>query len=105
MMSSMALSSTSLCSSFISQHPKLSITASPPLFHTQTTKPISVKRKIITLAAPETLTAETVTGIDTSDNTPQQTIKVKTTYSSSSSCLLCYKTHKSLLFVLGGEAR
>ncbi|CAL9239910.1 unnamed protein product [Arabidopsis halleri] len=76
MMSSMALSSASLCSSFISQHPKLSITASPPLFHNQTTKPISVKRKIITLAAPETLTAETVTGIDTSDNTPQQTTKV-----------------------------
>lgn len=77
MMSSMALSSASLCSSFISQHPKLSITASPPLFLNQTTKPISVKRKIITLAAPETLTAETVTGIDTSDNTPQQTTKVK----------------------------
>ncbi|KAL1218557.1 Small ribosomal subunit protein cS23z [Cardamine amara subsp. amara] len=72
MMSSMALSSTSLCSSFITQHPKLSITASPPSFHNQTTKPISIKRKIVTLAAPETLSAEPVTVIDT----PQPTTKV-----------------------------
>ncbi|CAF2186035.1 hypothetical protein HID58_027158 [Brassica napus] len=61
MMSSMALhSSASLCSSFISQHPKLSIKASP-LFHNQTTKPISLNRKIVALAAPETLTSEPVT--------------------------------------------
>ncbi|XP_010470811.1 PREDICTED: 30S ribosomal protein 3-1, chloroplastic-like [Camelina sativa] len=75
MMSSMALSSASLCSSIVSQHPKLSFTASPPLFHSQTTKPISVKRNIVTLAAPETLTGETVTGIESSDNTPQPTKK------------------------------
>ncbi|KAF2609258.1 hypothetical protein F2Q68_00045819 [Brassica cretica] len=63
MMSSMALhSSASLCSSFISQHPKLSIKASP-LFHNQATKPISlINRKIVALAAPETLTSEPVTG-------------------------------------------
>lgn len=97
MMSSMALSSASFCSSFISQHPKLSITASPPSFHNQTTKPISIKRKIVTLAAPETLSAEPVTEIET----PQQT-KVTTTHSSS--YLLCFKTNKSL-FVLGGETR
>ncbi|CAN6937305.1 unnamed protein product, partial [Brassica oleracea] len=62
MMSSMALhSSASLCSSFISQHPKLSIKASP-LFHNQATKPISlINRKIVALAAPETLTSEPVT--------------------------------------------
>lgn len=87
MMSSMALSSASLCSSFISQHPKLSITASPPSFHTQTTKPISLKRSIVALAAPETLTAEPVTGIESSDNTPQQTTKVTTTTRHSSSCV------------------
>ncbi|WZZ67853.1 hypothetical protein YC2023_079223 [Brassica napus] len=50
MMSSMALhSSASLCSSFIPQHPKLSIKASP-LFHNQATKPISlINRKILLL--------------------------------------------------------
>ena len=73
MMSSMALhsslSSASLCSSFISQHPKLSIKASPS-FLNQSTKPISLNRRTVALAAPETLTSEPVTGIDTSD-TPQ----------------------------------
>ncbi|KAG2322218.1 hypothetical protein Bca4012_056984 [Brassica carinata] len=60
MMSSMALhSSASLCSSFISQHPKLSFTA-PPSFHNKSTKPISLNRKIVALAAPETLTGTDV---------------------------------------------
>ncbi|KAJ0241371.1 30S ribosomal protein 3-1 [Hirschfeldia incana] len=70
MMSSMALhsslSSASLCSSFIPQHPKLSVKASPS-FHTQSTKPISLNRRTVALAAPETLTSEPVTGIETSD--------------------------------------
>uniref|UniRef100_A0A1J3CEW6 30S ribosomal protein 3-1, chloroplastic n=1 Tax=Noccaea caerulescens TaxID=107243 RepID=A0A1J3CEW6_NOCCA len=79
MMSSMALhsslSSASLCSSFISQHPKLSITSSPS-FLNQTTKPTTLNRKIAALAAPETLTTEPVTGIDVTD-TPQPTKVVK----------------------------
>ncbi|KAF8108247.1 hypothetical protein N665_0112s0004 [Sinapis alba] len=67
MMSSMALhsslSSASLCSSFISQHPKLSMTASSPSFHNQSTKPISLNSKIVALLSPETLTTETVTDV------------------------------------------
>ncbi|KFK41281.1 hypothetical protein AALP_AA2G109700 [Arabis alpina] len=75
MMSSMALSSASLCSSFISQHPKLSMVASSPSFNVQTTKPISLNRKIVALAAPETLTAsEPITGLDSSD-TPLPVVK------------------------------
>ncbi|KAJ0256241.1 30S ribosomal protein 3-1 [Hirschfeldia incana] len=63
MMSSMALhSSASLCSSFISQHPKLSFTASPS-FHNISTKPICLIRKIVALAAPETLTGTDVSDI------------------------------------------
>ncbi|KAG2322622.1 hypothetical protein Bca52824_015835 [Brassica carinata] len=69
MMSSMALhSSASLCSSFISQHPKLSVKASPS-FHNLSTKPIS-KPENGGSCSSEALTSEPVTGIDTSD-TPQ----------------------------------
>lgn len=81
------------------------MTASSPSFHNQTTKPISLKRRIVALAAPETLSAEPVTGIDSSD-TPQPT-QVITTYSSSS--LFCLKLDKRnqqiLVVVLGGEER
>ncbi|KAJ4909737.1 hypothetical protein Rs2_04358 [Raphanus sativus] len=58
-----SLSSASLCSSFISQHPKLSVTASSPSFHNQSTNPISLNKKIVALVAPVTLTAETVTHV------------------------------------------
>ncbi|CAG7893096.1 unnamed protein product [Brassica rapa] len=78
MMSSMALhsslSSASLCSSFISQQPKPSMTVSSASFNNQSTIPISLKRKIVTLVSPETLTAEKVT--DVSDTLqPKQVVK------------------------------
>ncbi|CAH8348306.1 unnamed protein product [Eruca vesicaria subsp. sativa] len=74
-MSSVALqSSASLCSSFISQHPKLSFTASPS-FHNKSTKPITLNRKIVALAAPETLTSEPLSGTDVSDTPlPKQVV-------------------------------